>query len=884
LKSPVQKIRIFFEYLAASLIIFLLLSVIASVVVAKFYGNEIKEHATELINENIDTQFSIDEIGISILKNFPNISLYFSGVTVWSASSFNTADFGYVPYDTLLTAERIYIRFNLPNLLRKKLSISSMEARDGLIRILIDKSGKGNFLIADREREKSRLVEMKGVTVRNFGFQYINIAKDMTANGTIREMFLEGNFFDQQYTLKSGGTAYIDRITNHGVTYLNKQEIKTDLAIKVDRGQYTISKGELMLGELTAGITGNFQLDMGRGAELDLQLTGKKIDVEWITGILTSSKKFPEGISGKGKFDMSVGISGLFSATLTPQIDAMYSSNNMSLELQKAGLKFRSITLNGDYTNGTLKSAVSSVAHVHAIRAATESSNVSGSIKIHNFISPLYEITLLGNIKASELAPLIKNWPIIPGEGRIKPKLIFKGTAKREGGTIGKISLNPFGEIEFDNLQVGIEQMNIDFSKLNGSLNILPNRWETKIQGYMNQADFMVNLSAIDPVNVITGVSATEIEGTVYSSNLNIDQLFTGRANEESEEGSMAYPKKISANIKFQFDKITKGLIQSGKVSGNMIYRYPELYIDPVHAETMNGIINSSIALIDLHKPVHKLSVNSSFKNVDINEVFQSFNNFGQEFLTHKNIAGSISGDSEFFTPLNNDFSINPSEIVSESSFVIENGELIDFQPLVELSKFLKIDRMDHIHFSNLSNTILINNSNITIPQMDISSSALNLHASGTHGFNRKYKYHLATKLSEIMFNKARSIHDAEFEIALDNNDRRTIFLVLYDDGDGMNVEFDEAQAMKKIRNDLKNEKTVLKEVLNQEFGVFKEDISLQQRTKTSKGPILEFDFSPADTTTSAEENKPEKPRWWKRKDQENKKPVLDFVIDDSDL
>jgi hypothetical protein len=882
----VQKIRIFFEYLAASLIIFLLLSVIASVVVAKFYGNEITEHATELINENIDTQFSFDEIGISILKNFPNISLYFSGVTVWSASSFNTADFGYIPHDTLLTAERIYIRFNLPNLLRKKLSINSMEARDGLIRILIDKSGNGNFLISDQEKEKenSRLVEMKGVTFRNFGFQYINIAKEMTANGTIREMFLEGNFFDQQYTLKSGGTAYIDRITNHDVTYLNKQEIKTDLAIKVDRGQYSISKGELLLGELTAGITGNFQLDKGRGAELDLQLTGEKIDVEWIIGILTSSKKFPEGISGKGKFDMSLDISGLLSATLTPQIDAVYSSNNMSLELQKSGLKFRSITLNGDYTNGTLRSAVSSVVHVHAIRAATESSNVSGSIKIHNFISPMYELTLLGNIKASELAPLINNWPIIPGEGRIKPKLIFKGTAKRDGGTIGKISLNPFGEIEFDNLQVGVEQMNIDFSKLNGSLNILPNRWETKIQGYMNQADFMVNLSAKEPVNAITGISATEIEGTVYSSNLDIDQLFKGRANEEAGEGSMTYPEKISANIEFQFDKITKGLIQSGKVSGNMIYRYPGLYIDPVHAETMNGIINSSIALIDLHKPVHKLSVNSSFKNVDINQVFQSFNNFGQEFLTHQNIAGIISGDSEFFTTLNNDFSINTNEILSESSFVIENGELIDFLPLVELSKFLKIDRMDHIHFSTLRNTILINNSTITVPQMDISSSALNLQASGTHGFNRKYKYHLATKLSDLLFNKARSIPDAEFEIALDKSDRRTIFLILYDDGSGMNVEFDEAQAMKKIRNDFKNEKTVLKEVLHQEFGVFKEDIPLQQRPKTSEDPILEFDFSPVDTTISAEENKPEKPRWWKRKDQENKKPVLDFVIDDSDL
>ncbi len=874
------------EYLAAFLIIFFLLSVIASIVVAKFYGDELKEHATELIHENIDAKFSVEEIGISVLKNFPNISLYLSNVTIWSGTVFNSGDFGSLPHDTLLTAERIYIRFNLPDLLRKRFSITRLEARDGSVRILIDKSGKGNYTIAGNksEKEKSRLVEMRGVHVKNFQFQYVNIAKEVVAGGKIHEMFFEGNFFDQNYTLKSGGTAFFDKITNHNVTYLYKQEIHSQIDIRVEQGHYSISKGELLLGELSAGIKGNFYIDKDKGVDLDLLLTGNKIDIEWLTSILAHSKKFPEGISSKGKFDLSVQVSGLLSTSVTPNINADFSSNKMSLELKKAGLRFNSVSLNGKYTNGDLKSAATSLVNIHAIRANTENSSISGSIKLQNFITPEYEATLLGDIKASELKPFISKWPIITGEGRIKPSLILNGSLNRKGGIIEKVSLNPVGKIEIEDLHLSIEQKRMEFRKLNGTFNIDPNRWATEIQGYLNDTDFSVSLAAKNPVNAITGKATTEIEGEIYSSNMNIDQLFAAQTFEEEGESGMIYPDNVSAIIKFEFDKITKGQIQSGKVSGNLNYKYPGLYIDPVYLETMNGVINSRIALFDLHKPVHQLSINSSYRSVEINQVFRSFNNFGQEFLTHQNIEGTISGNSDFFTTLNDNFSIHTADIVSENEFVIEHGELINFQPLIELSEFLKVDKMDHVHFSNLSNTILINNGTITIPQMEINSSALNLQASGTHGFDKKYKYHVSTKLSELLFNKARNNPEAEFNIALDKNDRRTIFLVLYDDGSGMTVEFDEAQAIKKIRQDLKNEKDELKRVLNKEFGMFDEDESGKQGTEPVEDPVLEFDFSPMDTVNSTEENKAEKPRWWKRKDSENKKPVFDFVIDDSDL
>ncbi len=881
-----KNIRKIIEYLTILLVIFLLLSLIASVVVAKFYGNELKEHAKELINDNINNEFSVDKIGIHVLRNFPNISLYFSDVIIWSGTSYNRDEFDYVSRDILLISERIYIKFNLFHLLWKKISVSNLEIRNGQIKLLIDQSGQSNFIVPGnkQKQERSRLVELKGVNFNNIQFQYINNAKEMVAGGTIRELFMEGDFFNNKFSLKSGGTVYIDKITNHGVAYLNKQEIHSDVDIRIENNKYFISKGALELGDLTAGITGNFVLDTTRKTEIDLQFAAKKIDIEWISRILSNSNRFPEGIRGKGKFDLSVNVTGKISSTISPHIDAIFSADNISLELQKTGLKFRSITLDGDYSNGALKNAASSVIHIHAIRGNTDQSDFSGSIKVQDFISPLYEISLVGAIKASELTSLISGQPVIAGEGILKPKLIFKGTAQREKGKIKKITFNPIGEIEIENLDLAFTGMKAEFNSLNGTINILQNKWRADLMGYLNQTDFRTNLSATDLLNAFQGRSVTEITGSIYSNNLNIGQLSRGWLNEEIEDKKRIYPEKISANIDFHFDTVIKGPVRTGKVKGNLVYKYPKLYIDPLKLETMEGVMNSRIALNDLHKPVHQLSINSIYDNVDITEVFKSFNNFGQEFLTHQNIKGTISGDSEFFTTLNNSFSINPSKIISENRIVIENGELINFQPLIKLSNFLNIDQMDHIFFSKLQNTIVINHSTITIPQMDINSSALNLQASGIHRFNREYRYHIATKLSELLFKKARSMPDAEFDIALDKNDRRTIFLVLYDDGMGMTIEFDEDQAMRKIKQDLADEKTELKKLLNREFGMFDKDESLQQKTEPADRPIFEFDFSPVDSTVSENEKKPSKSKWRRKEKPENKKPALDFVIEDDDL
>ena len=118
---------------------------------------------------------------------------------------------------------------------------------------------------------------------------------------------------------------------------------------------------------------------------------------------------------------------------------------------------------------------------------------------------------------------------------------------------------------------------------------------------------------------------------------------------------------------------------------------------------------------------------------------------------------------------------------------------------------------------------MLITDNQVIIPTMDIYTNALNLSASGTHQFNNHYDYRLKLKLSELLYNKARGRRNSEFNVAADETDTRTLFLKVRNDASGTKVEMDREQAAQKIRNDLKEEKKELKQILNEELGLLQE-------------------------------------------------------------
>ena len=109
---------------------------------------------------------------------------------------------------------------------------------------------------------------------------------------------------------------------------------------------------------------------------------------------------------------------------------------------------------------------------------------------------------------------------------------------------------------------------------------------------------------------------------------------------------------------------------------------------------------------------------------------------------------------------------------------------------------------------------------------MYVQSNAINLNVFGTHTFDNKIDYHLKILISELLKRKSKKLGDEKFgEIEDDGSGKNVLFLRMYGNIENPKFAYDKQQLKNKIKADLKKEKTLVNDVLKDEFkSWFKKD------------------------------------------------------------
>ena len=208
----------------------------------------------------------------------------------------------------------------------------------------------------------------------------------------------------------------------------------------------------------------------------------------------------------------------------------------------------------------------------------------------------------------------------------------------------------------------------------------------------------------------------------------------------------------------------------------------------------------------------------SKISKVDIKKLFEGCNNFSQDIIGANHLGGNISGNIYFSSVWTNRLKFIPKQLTNVSNIVIVNGNLINYQPLMGLSKFIDVEELQNIKFNKLETTITIENEKVELDQTNISSSAISFDGSGVHGFDNKYEYRLQLGLSDVLWHKAKKKKKniTEFGYVVDDGVGHTVLpLILSGKGTNYSVKFDKRTARSNIKKKLKEEKKELKKLFN---------------------------------------------------------------------
>jgi hypothetical protein len=280
---------------------------------------------------------------------------------------------------------------------------------------------------------------------------------------------------------------------------------------------------------------------------------------------------------------------------------------------------------------------------------------------------------------------------------------------------------------------------------------------------------------------------------------------------------------------------------------------------------SLNGTISGNGFIVQNPNKAFITKGSFNVNQIDVNKAFTTFHNFGQDFLKAENIKGSLSGSFTILLPL--DSMLNPlvKSVTAEGKYLLINGALINFDPVKQLSSFIELSELENINFEQMQNDFFIRNNFVYIPQMEVRSTAADLSVNGRHSFENDYEYHVKILLSEILSRKRKKNKSnfSEFGVVEDDGLGRTsLLLKITGKGEEVKVGYDIKAAGNEVKNNIKTERQTLKSILNQEYGWFKSDTSIKQKTteKKSRFKIIWDETDSTKTNTDAPVEKKESP------------------------
>jgi len=840
--EDLKKHKIFFKYLKRILLFFLILfSLIigAAFVIGNFYEDKVKDFLVSEIDKLIVSEVQVEKIELTLIRKFPYASLRFKNVVMKDAIDKGIKG-------NLLKAKNIYFKFSIFDLFKDTYSIKKIEINDADLKLLVYENGSDNFHILKPEPDslnKSFSFDLQKIYLENSKINYTNFASEQEYQFVARNAYSKGKFSKEKYSLAVYGKFFIDYIKSENYTILHKKNADVDLILSVDNIQnnYKIQKGSLSIDKLNFDVNGAIS-KKDNLTYLDLLIKGVDLDLHnFIKELPEKEQQYFEDYKTDGNFYFSTNIQGNFGGSKIPKIKANFGINNGNFLKRNSSTAIENLVFTAEYSNGKLQKNKSSYIRINNISGKLKSGNISGNLLINNFENPEIELTAKADIDLSDFLLFFEIDTITSLTGKIILNGAFKTKLHKGKGFTVKdfIDSKTSGKIILTDANFKIKDDPNNYKNFNGSFAFSNNDIIVKkLSGEISNSDFIMKGYFRNMLSFIFLPDENlQIDAKIVAKNIDLNELLQV-SNKSDTIYKLEFSENLDLKLNFNIEKLNFRRFDATKVAGKLRLKNKKMFVHKISFSSMDGNTTAQGIIDGSQKDKLIISCDGKISDVDVEKFFYQFENFGQDNITDKHLKGVFCADIQFSGTWSSSLICDLNSIASEADIIIKNGELNNYTPMYELSKFLKVDDLSKILFSTLKNKILIKNKMVIIPKMEIESNVINILGSGTHSFDNKINYHLQILMSELLANKAKMAkkENKEFSIIEDDGLGKTkIFILITGTAYEPIFKYDRKEVAKKIVTDLVKEKLNLKKILNEEFGLFKSDTSFVQKKKSGK-------------------------------------------------
>jgi len=733
--------------------IVLVVIVAALFAIPYFFKDQIKAKIAEAINESVDAKVSFADADLSLFKNFPNATVGIEKLVIINKAPFEG--------DTLVSLGELNLKMSIKELFKGKdepLSIQGISSTNGLINIIFNKDGVGNFDIALKDKNETKKDEaskplslkIQNYKIENFTFRYIDqgskikmVIDSLNHEGT-------GDFTNSKLDLTTKSTAKVS-LDMDKINYMKNVKLTLDavLGIDLEKSKYTFKENKALINQLPLEFDGFIQM-VDAGQIYDLKFKTPTSSFTNFLGLIPSAYASGlDGVKTTGDFTVAGFAKGQLTDTTVPKFNIAIASNNASFQYPNLPKSVQNIVIDTKIINET---GILNDTYVNLDKLSfrIDQDVFSAKANIKNItVNPIVDAALKGTIN---LANLSKAYPIKmdkPLAGILKADVTtnfdMASVEKSQYQNIknaGTMSLSGFKYTDDNNKSMNISTALVEFNP--STINL------KKFDATTGKSDLSINGVLENFYGFMFKKQELKGNFNMSSNQLAVDDFMT--AGEPATEKAAAKPTeamKIPAFLNCTINaKATTVLYDNLKlkdVSGKLIVKDEKATLENFKTSIFGGTIGLT-GTVSTKTKVPTFDMNLGFNQVDIAQTFTQLDMMKKIAP----IAGIINGKLNSTIKLNGNLDANEltPDLKSISGDLL--GQLLsttinskNSTVLNALTSNIKFIDMNKINLNDIKAALTFENGKVNVKLFDIKYQDIKITVGGTHGFDQSMNYNL---------------------------------------------------------------------------------------------------------------------------------------------
>jgi cell division septum initiation protein DivIVA len=649
------------KFIKISLIVIAVILALLIILPYAFRGRIIEMAKTE-INKNLNARVDFDDLRLSLIRNFPNLSVTFTRLSVVGVDRFE--------YDTLAYLPVFRTVVDLKSLLSDEVLIRSIRMDHPRFKTLVLADGTANWdIMLDtgepevREEEPFEFrVQLKSFDIRNGWFEYDDIPLEFRTTLGSLNLNMKGDLTQDLTSLDITASSEFFNLWYENIRYIYnaRLDVETLLDADLNRFMFTFREGDVRLNEIEMDVDGYFAMP-DEDIEIDINFIARRNDFKAFLSLVPAIYMTDfDALETSGYLGLEGYIRGVVSEETIPSvgIDVVLENGRFSYPDLPESVENVNMNLSLYYDGVDEDKTTVDLRNFHMEMAGNP---FDMKLSIRTPVSDMaIDVSAVGTIDFTTLADVI---PLedVTIRGLLESDFYFTGNMSEIENERYE-SLNTGGTLRLTAFQYSGPDFHMGVSIPSAAIEFSPRFVELRnFESVIGRSDLRMNgrLENFMPYVFSDGT----LKGNLSFSSrlLDLNELL-GEEPADPEADTLALTLvEIPGNIDFILTSSVEAILfdnlEINQMRGRVVIRDNRLVMDGVRMQMLGGSlgINGEYNTSDMSAPFIDFSLD--IENFDIPSSFHAFNTVEQLVPVAERMNGRYSTRLQMYSILDDEMS-----------------------------------------------------------------------------------------------------------------------------------------------------------------------------------------------------------------------------------